>query len=114
VAFRLRFHSKKKKRMSLYLAEVRLDASTPENRAQRMERVEQVVKAGGTPTFRLVAGPWASMENPTLFFVFENPDLNQSMPAIMELFDAGLISDIRMRPIMDWEGLKAAAAKVQG
>ena len=99
--------------MSLYLVETRLDASTPEKRTQIMERVEQVVKAGGTPTARLVAGPWASMENPTLFFVLENPDLNRSMPEIMELFSAGLISDTRMRPIMDWEGTKAATAKVQ-
>jgi hypothetical protein len=78
-----------------------------------MERVEQVVKERGTPT-ALVAGPWASLENPTVLFVFENPDLNQSLPATMELYNAGLISDIRMRPIMDWEGAKAAAAKAQG
>ena len=50
--------------MSLYLVEVRVDVSTPEKRAQVMERVDQVVKAGGTPTARLMAGPWASMENP--------------------------------------------------
>jgi hypothetical protein len=43
--------------MSLYLAEVRFDVSTPEKRTKVMERVEQVVKAGGTPTARLVAGP---------------------------------------------------------
>ena len=100
--------------MSLYLVEIRVDVSTPEKRAQIMERVEQVVKEGGTPTARLVAGPWACMENPTVIFVLENPDLNLTMPAIIELYNAGLISDSRMRPIMDWEGLKAAAAKVQG
>jgi hypothetical protein len=54
------------------------------------------------------------MENPTVLFVLENPDLNLTMPAIIELYNAGLISDSRMRPIMDWEGLKAAAAKAQG
>jgi hypothetical protein len=32
--------------MSLYLVEIRLDASTPEKRTQIVERVEQVVKAG--------------------------------------------------------------------
>jgi len=100
--------------MSLYLVEVRVDVSTPEKRAQVMERVDQVVKAGGTPTARLMAGPWASMENPTVLFVVENPDLNQTMPAIMELYNAGLVSDTRLRPIMAWEGVKAAAAKAQG
>jgi hypothetical protein len=54
------------------------------------------------------------METPTVIFVLENPDLNQTMPAIMELYNAGLISDSRLRPIMDWEGAKAAAAKAQG
>jgi hypothetical protein len=100
--------------MSLYLVEVRLDVSTPEKRTKAMERVEQVVKEGGTPTARLVAGPWASMENPTVLFVLENPDLNQSMPGVIELFNAGLIIDTRVRPIMAWEGVKAAAAKAGG
>jgi hypothetical protein len=100
--------------MSLDLVEIRLDASTPEKRTQIVERVEQVVKAGRTPTQRLVAGPWASLENPTLFVVFDNPDLNQTMPEIMELYSAGIISDTRIRPIMDWEAAKAAAAKAQG
>jgi len=95
--------------MSLYLYELRLDPSTAEKRTQIMERVEQVVKAGGTPTGRLVAGPWASLENPTLYFVFEVTDLNQTMPATMELYSAGLISDMRMRPVMDWASAKAAA-----
>jgi hypothetical protein len=99
--------------MSLFLSEIRLDASTPEKRAQIMERVEQVIKAGGSGAARLVAGPWASLENPTLFLVQEVSDLNQSMPEIMELYNAGLILDTRQRPIMEWEGAKAAAAKVQ-
>jgi hypothetical protein len=99
--------------MSLFLVEMRLDVSTPEKVAQITERVEQAIKAGGTPTARLVAGPWSSLENPTLFWVLENPDLSKSMPEIMELYGAGLISDQRIRPIMDWEGTKAAAAKAE-
>jgi len=99
--------------MSLYLVEIRLDVSTPEKRAQIAERVEQVVQAGGGATARLVAGPWGSLESPTLFLIQDAPDLNQTMPATMELYNAGLVSDARIRPIMDWEGVKAAAAKVQ-
>ena len=98
--------------MALYLVEVQLDVSTPEKRAQIMEQVEQVVKNGGTPDFRLVAGPWGSLENPTLFLVTDNPDLTQSLPALIGFYNAGLIRDLRSRPIIDWEGLKAAAAKV--
>ena len=100
--------------MSLYLVEIRIDVSTPEKRAQMMERIEQMVKDGGNPTDRLVAGPWACMENPTVLFVVENPDLNKTMPQIVGLYNAGLISDSRIRPIIDWEGVKAAVAKAQG
>jgi hypothetical protein len=100
--------------MSLYLWEMHLDVSTPEKRAKITERIEEVVKEGGTPTARLVAGPWASLENPTVVAVFEVPDLNQTMPATMELYDEGLINDTHMRPIITWEGAKAAAAKVRG
>jgi hypothetical protein len=108
------FTAKRRIVMSLYLYELRLDASTPDKRAQIMERVEQAVKAGGAPAGRLVAGPWASLENPTLFAVFEVSDLNQTMPGTMELYNTNLITDMRMRPIMDWEGAKAAAATAQG
>ena len=100
--------------MSLYLLEIQLDPSTPEKQAQIMEQVEQVVKNNGTPTSQLVAGPWASIENPTLFFVVEIQDLNQTMPEVIALYTAGLIRDTRMRPIMDYEGAKAAMAKAQG
>ena len=96
------------------IVELQLDLSTPEKREQIRERVEQVVKEGGTPTARLVAGPWASMESQTLWLVLDNPDLNQSMPEIIALYNAGLIRDTRSRPIMDWDGLKAAAEKAQG
>ncbi len=99
--------------MSLYLVEIQLDLSTPEKRAQVMERVEQVIKEGGTPNSRLVAGPWASMESQTLWLVSDNPDLNAGLPMVMGLYNAGLIRDTRIRPIIDWDGLKAAAAKAQ-
>ena len=98
--------------MSLYLWEMHLDVSTPEKRTKLMERIEEVVKAGGSPSGRLVAGPWASLENPTLVAVVETPDLSQSMPATMELYNEGLINNMHIRPIMTWEGAKAVAAKV--
>ena len=61
-----------------------------------------------------MAGPWASMENPTLWIVLDSPDLNAGFPEIIGLYNAGLIRDVRLRPVSDWEGVKAAAAKAQG
>ena len=98
----------------LYLIEIQLDLSTPEKREQVRERVEQVIKEGGSPTSRLVAGPWVSMESQTLWLVADDPDLNQTMPMTIGLYRAGLIRDTRLRPIIDWDGAKAAAAKAQG
>jgi len=95
--------------MPLYLLEMKLDVSTPQKRDAIIERIEQVVKAGGSPNARLVAGPWVSQENPTLLAVFDNPDLTKSLPARMALYNAGLVTDVRLRPIIDWEGAKAAA-----
>ena len=98
--------------MSLYLWEMHIDVSTPEKSTKITERIEEIIKEGGTPTSRLVAGPWASLENPTLIAVVEAPDLSQTMPATIELYNEGLITDMRIRPIISWEGVKAAAAKV--
>ena len=100
--------------MGLYLVEVDLDVSTPEKRAAVFERVEQVITNAGTPTAKLVAGPWGSLNRPTIYMVFNNPDLEQSLPELMGLYNAGLIRDVRSQPITDWKGVKAAAAKVAG
>lgn len=100
--------------MGLYLVEVDLDVSTPEKRAEVFERVEQVVTNAGTPTAKLVAGPWGSLNRPTIFMVLDNPDLEQSLPEIMGLYNAGLIRDTRSQPIADWNGVKAAAEKAAG
>ena len=43
--------------------------------------------------------------------VLDNPDMEQSLPEIMELYNAGLIRDTRSQPIADWNGVKAAAEK---
>ncbi len=100
--------------MSLYLAEIQFDLSTPEKRAQIRERVDQLVQDGGTPTARLKGGPWGSMESGTLWLVMDSPDLNAGFPEVIALYNAGLIRDTRLRPVMEWEGLKAAADKAQG
>jgi hypothetical protein len=93
---------------------MRLDVSTPEKRAQNFARVDQVVKDGGTPNARLVAGPWGSLENPTIWLVADNPDPLKSLPNLMTMYNAGLITDTRVRPIATWADIKAAAAKVPG
>ncbi len=99
--------------MGLYLVEVDIDVSTPEKRAAVMERIEQVVTNKGTPTAKLVAGPFGSLNRPTIYLALDNPDQLQSLPELMGLYEAGLVRDIRTEPVADWDSIKAAAAKVE-
>ncbi len=100
--------------MALYLLEMDLEVSTPEKRAAIMERADQVIKAGGTPAAKLIAGPWVSHETPKMWWVFDNPDLVKSFPARMQLYYAGLVTKIQLHPIATWEEAKAAAKAAEG
>ncbi|HVN91163.1 MAG TPA: hypothetical protein VMT61_15225 [Candidatus Binataceae bacterium] len=95
--------------MGLYLLEMDVDASTPEKNAAIMERVEQVIKAGGTPNAKLIAGPWVSYESPKLWLVVDNPDLHKSFAARIQLYNAGLVPKVRVHPIATWEEAITAA-----
>ena len=102
--------------MGIYLFEMRVDVSTKEKRAAIVERTEQVIKQKGIPEVgaKLVAGPWISQEVPAIFAVFETHDLINSLGARMELYSAGLVTDLDIKPIATWEEGKTAAAKVPG
>ena len=100
--------------MAIYLVEVDIDVSTPEKCAAVTERIEEVITNGGTPTAKLLAGPFGSLNRPTVYFAFDNPDLQQSFPELMGSYNAGLIRDIRTEPVADWDSVRAAAAEVEG
>ncbi len=100
--------------MSLFLAELSLDLSTKEKRQAIVERVEEVIKAGGTDTGRLVAGPWLSLESTTMWVVTDIPDVSKTLEETARLTIAGLLVERRLRPIAEWADVLEVAGKIDG
>ena len=100
--------------MSLYLTELTLDLSTKEKRQAIVERVSEVIKAGGTDTGRLVAGPWVSLESSTLWVVTDILDVSKTLEEMARLTVAGLLVERRLRPIADWANALEVVGKIDG
>ena len=100
--------------MSLYLTEITLDLSTKEKRQAIVERMEEVIKAGGTDTARLVAGPWVSLESSTVWVVTDIPDVGKTLEEMARLTVAGLLVERRLRPIAEWADVLEVAGKIDG
>ncbi len=100
--------------MSLYLTEITLDLSTKEKRQAIVERVSEVIKAGGTDTGRLVAGPWVSLESSTVWVVTDIPDVGKTLEEMARLTVAGLLVERRLRPIADWANALEVVGKIDG
>ena len=100
--------------MSLFLAELSLDLSTKEKRQAIVQRVEEVIKAGGTDTGRLVAGPWVSLETSTLWVVTDIADVSKTLEEVARFTIAGLLIERRLRPIANWADLLEVAGKIDG
>lgn len=53
--------------------------------------------------FRLVAGPWLSIEEAKVVFVFEAPDAAKTLPAYGGLLAKGLLEKRRLTQLVDWD-----------
>lgn len=51
--------------------------------------------------FRLVAGPWMSIEEAKVVFVFEAPDAADTLPAYGSLLAKGLLKKRRLTQLID-------------
>ena len=100
--------------MSLYLESLSLDLSTQEKRQAIVESVTELIKAGGTDTGRLVAGPWASLETSTLWLVADIPDVSKTLKEMVRLTIAGLLVERRLRPIADWAAVLEVVGEIDG
>ena len=94
--------------MPLFLNEIWLRKPSPESFA---EFIETYGFLGGqedqlgltTGQFRLVAGPWMSIEEAKVVFVFDSPNVAETLPAFGRLLAAGLISKRKLTPLVSWE-----------
>jgi hypothetical protein len=53
--------------------------------------------------FRLVAGPWLSIEEAKVVFVFEAPDAAETLAAYGGLLAKGLLKKRRLTQLVDWD-----------
>ena len=94
--------------MALFLNEVWLRDPSPES---FNEFIEAFCSLGGreeelgltTDQFRLVAGPWMSIEEAKVVFVFDSPNATETLPAFGRLLAAGLLSKRKLTPLVTWD-----------
>ncbi len=94
--------------MALFLNEVWLREPSPESFREFIEAVgslsSQAEQLGlSSDSFRLVAGPWMSIEEAKVVFVFESPNAVDTLPAFGRLLASGLLARRHLTPLVDWE-----------
>ena len=91
--------------MALYLNEVWLRDPSPESFREFIEVFGtlrgEADKIGLTDDmFRLVAGPWLSIEEAKVIFIFDAPDATTTLPAFGGLLAKGLLRKRRLTPMV--------------
>lgn len=95
--------------MALYLNEVWLRNPSPESFREFIEVFGalrgQVDSVGlSSDDFRLVAGPWLSIEAAKVVFIFDaTPDATVTLPAYGRQLAKGLLKKRRLTPMVDWD-----------
>ena len=102
--------------MAIFLNEVWLREPSPESFREFIQVFgtlrDQADSIGLTSDiFRLVAGPWMSIEEAKVVFVFEASDAADTLPAYGGLLAKGLLKKRKLTPLVDWD---AAAKFVDG
>ena len=94
--------------MSLYLNEVWLRDPSPESFHEFIKVFGalrgQVDSIGlSSDIFRLIAGPWLSIEEAKVVFVFDGPGATVTLPAFGRLLAKRLLKKRRLTEMVDWD-----------
>lgn len=94
--------------MALYLNEVWLREPSPKSFREFIEvfgtlRGRADFIGLSSDKFRLVAGPWLSIEEAKVVFIFDTPDVTTTLPAYGRLLAKGLLKKRRLTPVVDWD-----------
>jgi hypothetical protein len=96
--------------MPLYLDEIYLNASNPENAKRSLTFFAEVFKGGFPPGVTLVAGPWMSNEEPKVVLVLDIKDHSLTFNPFTKALAQGIVLKRRLEPIVDWnDALKLAS-----
>lgn len=88
--------------MPLYLDEIYLNASSPDNTKKIFELLQGAMKGGLPPGVTLKAGPWASNEEPKVILVLDIQDHSLTFNPFAKIVAQGLVTKRRLTPIVEW------------
>lgn len=89
--------------MPLYLDEIYVNASSPENVKKFVARVQEgMLKGELPPGVTRVAGPWASNEEPKVIVVLDIKDHSLTFNTFAKIVAQGLVAKRRLTPIVEW------------
>ena len=96
--------------MPLYLDEIYLNGSNPENTKRALKFFAEVFKGGFPPGVTLIAGPWMSNEEAKVVLVLDIKDHSLTFNPFSKALAQGIVLKRRLEPIVDWsEALKVAS-----
>ncbi len=94
--------------MPLYLDEIYLNASSPENAKKSIGLIQQVLKDGFPPGVTLKAGPWGSNEEAKVVLILDIQDHSLTFDGFAKAVTSGLIAKRRLTPLVEWSAVEKA------
>lgn len=98
--------------MPLYLDEIYLNASTPENAKRAFKFFAEVVKGGFPPGVTLKAGPWMSNEEAKVVLVLDIMDHSLTFNPFTKALAQGIVLKRRLEPIVEWSDAQKLASEL--
>ena len=90
--------------MPLYLDEIYLNATPPDNAKKVIALLQEALKGGLPQGVTLKAGPWASNEEPKVILVLDIQDHSLTFNTFAKIVAQGLVAKRRLTPIVEWSG----------
>lgn len=98
--------------MPLYLDEIYLNATSPENTKKIVAILQEGLKGGLPQGVTLKAGPWASNEEPKVILVLDIQDHSLTFNVFTKLVSQGLVAKRRLTPIVEWSALENVVKEI--
>ena len=99
--------------MPLYMDEIYVNTSSPDNVKKFFALVQEGLKGGGLPQgVSRVAGPWASNEEAKIILVLDIQDHSLTFTTFAKIVAQGLVAKRRLTPIVEWSAVEKVAQEL--
>jgi hypothetical protein len=101
--------------MALFLDEVWIKDPDPEKFKAFVRLISQFAEdpaSIGAPQIRLIAGPWASNEEPKVLFIVDIPNHSPTYQDFGPAMARGLVARRRLTPIVEWKEVERMVARL--